>query len=174
MGKTVGSITTLGRDNPTTAEAYRAQTLLRILQGSLDLLSDNPWFQNIFFSTESSWPDDYIQDPLTKSSFPPDFDLVPLNTSQTQAIDELLSYADHHHITLIHGPPGTGKTSVIAAFVHLAIQDGQSGIWLVAQSNVAVKNIAEKLAAIGFLDWRLLVSKDFHYDWLAFSVFLYV
>ncbi|XP_006459086.1 hypothetical protein AGABI2DRAFT_53060, partial [Agaricus bisporus var. bisporus H97] len=37
--------------------------------------------------------------------------------------------------------------------------------WLVAQSNVAVKNIAEKLADLEFLDFKLLVSKDFHFDW---------
>lgn len=60
---------------------------------------------------------------------------------------------------------GTGKTSVIARFVLSAIQGGRKGIWLVAQSNVAVKNIAEKLLAIGFNDWRLLVSNDFHEGW---------
>jgi regulator of nonsense transcripts 1 len=38
-------------------------------------------------------------------------------------------------------------------------------VWLVAQSNVAVKNIAEKLDKVGFRDFKLLVSKDFHYDW---------
>lgn len=36
-----------------------------------------------------------------------------------------------------------------------------------AQSNVAVKNIAEKLMDIGFEDWRLLVSADFHFDWFV-------
>ena len=68
----------------------------------------------------------------------------------------------YHHVL---GPPGTGKTSVIAAFVQAALQSGQQGIWLTAQSNVAVKNIAEKLGSVGFGDWRLLVSKDFHFDW---------
>ncbi|KAG1821663.1 AAA domain-containing protein [Suillus subaureus] len=38
-------------------------------------------------------------------------------------------------------------------------------IWLVAHSNVAVKNIAEKLDKVGFREFKLLVSKDFHYDW---------
>lgn len=36
-----------------------------------------------------------------------------------------------------------------------------------AQSNVAVKNIAEKLLDVGFEDWRLLVSADFHFDWFV-------
>ncbi|KZT63465.1 hypothetical protein DAEQUDRAFT_680352 [Daedalea quercina L-15889] len=39
------------------------------------------------------------------------------------------------------------------------------GIWLVAQSNVAVKHIAEKLADIGFLNFKILVSQDFHFEW---------
>ena len=40
-----------------------------------------------------------------------------------------------------------------------------NGIWLVAQSNVAVKNIAEKLASSDFVEFKILVSKDFHFDW---------
>jgi hypothetical protein len=46
-----------------------------------------------------------------------------------------------------------------------AIKAGQRGIWLMAQSNVAVKNIAEKLAKLDFFDFKLLVSKNFHFEW---------
>ena len=77
----------------------------------------------------------------------------------------MLSSKDDHRITLIQGPPGTGKTSVIAAFIHYALHLRKGGIWLVAQSNVAVKNIAEKLVSTGFENWKLLVSKDFHLEW---------
>jgi hypothetical protein len=62
----------------------------------------------------------------------------------------------------------TGKTSVIAATVCSLMASGNPStraIWLVAQSNVAVKNMAKKLADIGFLDFGLLVSKDSHFDW---------
>ncbi|KAI6123604.1 AAA domain-containing protein, partial [Pisolithus thermaeus] len=38
-------------------------------------------------------------------------------------------------------------------------------VWIAAQSNVAVKNIAEKFAKIDFYDFSLLVSKEFHFDW---------
>ncbi|EIW84346.1 hypothetical protein CONPUDRAFT_50903 [Coniophora puteana RWD-64-598 SS2] len=38
-------------------------------------------------------------------------------------------------------------------------------LWIASQSNVAVKNIAEKLIKLGFKQFKLLVSKDFHYDW---------
>ncbi len=68
-------------------------------------------------------------------------------------------------VTIVQGPPGTGKTSVIAAYVQTALDLGHSGIWLIAQSNVAVKNIAEKLLKVGFTAWRLLVSNDFKDGW---------
>ena len=64
------------------------------------------------------------------------------------------------------GPPGTGKTTVIAAAVHSKIAEHSSNtVWIVAHSNVAVKNVAEKLVDSGFFNFRLLVSRDFHYDW---------
>ncbi|KAJ7707601.1 AAA domain-containing protein, partial [Mycena rosella] len=46
----------------------------------------------------------------------------------------------------------------------LSSTDLERTIWVVAQSNVAVKNIAEKLADVD-CDFSLLVSKDFHHDW---------
>ena len=50
--------------------------------------------------------------------------------------------------------------------MHNKVAEHESNtIWVIAQSNVAVKNVAEKLAGSGFLDFKLLVSKDFHYDW---------
>lgn len=36
--------------------------------------------------------------------------------------------------------------------------------WIVAQSNVAVKNIAEKLFAKK-VDFKILVSKEFYVEW---------
>ena len=55
---------------------------------------------------------------------------------------------------------------MITAIVHSVIKGHQSNtVWIIAQSNVAVKNVAEKLAESGFLDFKLLVSKEFHYDW---------
>jgi len=55
---------------------------------------------------------------------------------------------------------------VIAAAVHSKFAEhGSNTIWVIAQSNVAVKNVAEKLVDSGFVDFKLLVSKDFHFDW---------
>lgn len=52
-------------------------------------------------------------------------------------------------------------------------RDAFRTLWLVAQSNVAVKNIAEKLADVDFLNFRLLVSKDFHFDWFVALFFIF-
>lgn len=170
-------VITIGRDDPTTAEAQRAATVLRILQGSGELLNDSPWIQNIWFPPADGlplvWPKEWKS--TTKPSRLPPKPPSPsseskpplsLNGSQQKAVNAMMSPKDDHRIVLVQGPPGTGKTSVIAAYVHHAVEKaGQGGIWLVTQSNVAVKNIAEKLISSGFSNWRLLVSKDFHCVW---------
>ena len=63
------------------------------------------------------------------------------------------------------GPPGSGKTMSISAAVHEWVTSGSSA-WLVAQSNVAVKNIAERLSKDG-VKYRILVSREFYDEWLA-------
>lgn len=173
-GKLITSVTSIGRDDPTTAEAQRAATILRILQGSEKLLDESPWIRNIWFPPNDNglltWPKEWSETPVmrleTPSKSPPPT-LPLLNSSQRNAVNHMFSTKDDHRITLIQGPPGTGKTSVIAAFVQRAVRSNKGGIWLVAQSNVAVKNIAEKLMSIGFENWKLLVSKDFHLGWLV-------
>ena len=175
--KEITTVTSIGRDDPTTAEARRSATILRILQGSEKLLDESPWVQNIWFPQTDDglliWPKEWSELTLPKkapskphSSFQTG-NMVHhiLNASQQEAVNSMLSEHDDHRITLVQGPPGTGKTSVIASFVQYSVQLGRGGIWLVAQSNVAVKNIAEKLIVRGFRDWKLLVSKDFHYEW---------
>jgi hypothetical protein len=45
--------------------------------------------------------------------------------------------------------------------------DPSSGpaVWIVAQSNVAVKNVAEKLVKVGIRQFKLIVSREFHFEW---------
>jgi regulator of nonsense transcripts 1 len=81
----------------------------------------------------------------------------------------MLQQSNDERLTVIQGPPGTGKTTVIASFVQTALDGGLSGIWLIAQSNVAVKNIAEKLDDVGLTKWKLLVSKEFFEYWSVLS-----
>lgn len=170
MDKSITIVTSIGRDDPTTAEARRAATVLHILQGSDKLLDQSPWIQNIWFPSSDIgpliWPKEWsLSIPVLKKSCTA-FEPLPLNPSQQVAVNCMMAEEDAHRIVLIQGPPGTGKTSVIASFIQYAIlSQSRSGIWLVAQSNVAVKNIAEKLIKCDFYAWKLLVSKDFHFDW---------
>lgn len=163
----IKTLVSIGKDDPTQAEKKRAATLLRILQGDLDIMSDNPWVQNIWLRPELVWPEEWSRDTsLPRARTGDNLDrLTHLNPSQRRAAKAMLSTSDQHRITIIQGPPGTGKTSVIAATVQQSITSGGGGIWLVAQSNVAVKNIAEKLEKVGFHDYRLLVSRDFYEEW---------
>jgi regulator of nonsense transcripts 1 len=58
---------------------------------------------------------------------------------------------------------GTGKTTTIAVAVATWV-DRKVPCWMIAQSNVGVKNIAETLFRRG-VEFKLLVSKDFIFEW---------
>ncbi|CCM03092.1 uncharacterized protein FIBRA_05212 [Fibroporia radiculosa] len=161
-GKVITAITSVNSDRATNAETLNAVTLLRVLQGEVDLL-DNPFLKYILFPMKDvtfTWPESF-----DSSDFIPSIISSHLNSSQHHAVECMLSMTDSTRITMIQGPPGTGKTTVIAAYVSSAVAAGFTGIWLVAQTNVAVKNIAEKLVDVGFTNWKLLVSADFHIAW---------
>ncbi|KAJ1299786.1 hypothetical protein OPQ81_012002 [Rhizoctonia solani] len=65
--------------------------------------------------------------------------------------------------TLVHGPPGTGKTSTITAAAIRLVKSGDF-VWIVAQSNVGISNVAGKLRDIEFEDFVLVVA-DEYYSW---------
>ncbi|KAI8980183.1 P-loop containing nucleoside triphosphate hydrolase protein [Trametes punicea] len=160
-GREIISIITEGHDGLTIADQERERAMRHALQGRLNIF-DNPFLRYIFQpSDDFTWPDTF---PIS-DTIPPIVTTYMLNDSQQQAVKHMLSNTNDSRITIIQGPPGTGKTTVIAAFVTSAVAAGAKGIWLMAQSNIAVKNIAEKLADAGFENWRLLVSKDFHLGW---------
>ena len=164
-GKNVTSITSIGKGVPTPAELECGEAILSMLQGTIPLLDDH-WMKAIWLPFELvNWPKEFTPPPnsptievITRSN-------APLNPSQHSAITKMLSSSLDTNIMLIQGPPGTGKTTVIATYAISAIQAGKRGIWLMAQSNVAVKNIAEKLAKLDFFDFKLLVSPTFHFEW---------
>ncbi|KZT29779.1 P-loop containing nucleoside triphosphate hydrolase protein [Neolentinus lepideus HHB14362 ss-1] len=159
-GKLFSSLMTTGSGDPTQAEALKASIILDILQKKIQPF-DNPWLQMLYQDQPPEWPD-ASPTSLPPLSFAP---TKPLNDSQILAASQMLSRSRDEKFTIIQGPPGTGKTSVIGQFVLAATSGGLRGIWLVAKSNIAVKNIAEKLYDLGFMSWRLVVSTDFHNDW---------
>ena len=72
---------------------------------------------------------------------------TPLNSSQQRAICASLE----QRLTLIHGPPGTGKTHVACEIVQQRlIRDSEHNpILVVAETNLAVDNLCEKLMSLG-------------------------
>ncbi len=85
------------------------------------------------------------QNPVfNKIEFPNPFN-KKLNDSQNQAIAFALSAED---VAIIHGPPGTGKTTTLIELMRQIVHNGQS-VLAVAASNLAVDNILERLIDAG-------------------------
>jgi ATP-dependent RNA/DNA helicase IGHMBP2 len=68
---------------------------------------------------------------------------VMLNESQKSAVEFALAADD---IAIIHGPPGTGKTTAIIELICQAVERGET-VLACAPSNTAVDNILERLVA---------------------------
>lgn len=68
-----------------------------------------------------------------------------LNPSQHDAIMHALGAND---LAIIHGPPGTGKTTTVAELIRQCVLSGQR-VFACAPSNTGVDNLLEKLVALG-------------------------
>jgi DNA polymerase III delta prime subunit len=74
-----------------------------------------------------------------------------LNDAQRKAVRFALSARD---VALIHGPPGTGKTTAVVELIRRAVGRGEK-VLACAPSNLAVDNIFERLLAVGARAVRL-------------------
>jgi superfamily I DNA and/or RNA helicase len=68
-----------------------------------------------------------------------------LNPSQIEAVQFALSAED---VAIIHGPPGTGKTTTLVELIRQITRMGQT-VLAVASSNLAVDNLLERLIDAG-------------------------
>lgn len=69
-----------------------------------------------------------------------------LNQSQQAAVQKIVSA---HDLAIVHGPPGTGKTTTLVQAIKTLIRNGDKKILVVAPSNTAVDLLSEKLANEG-------------------------
>jgi superfamily I DNA and/or RNA helicase len=82
--------------------------------------------------------------PLRFNDIPPVPFFTRLNPPQQDAVQFALSAKD---VAIIHGPPGTGKTTTLAELIYQAVQRGES-VLACAASNTAVDNLLERLVAM--------------------------
>ncbi|MEF8797405.1 MAG: IGHMBP2 family helicase [Salinivenus sp.] len=68
-----------------------------------------------------------------------------LNASQRRAVREAIAAEDVH---LVHGPPGTGKTTTAVEIIRQCVDRNES-VLATAASNTAVDNVVERLADQG-------------------------
>ncbi len=71
--------------------------------------------------------------------------LPELNPSQNHAVNEILAAQD---VAVIHGPPGTGKTTTLVQAVKV-LSEREANILVTAPSNTAVDLLTERLAEVG-------------------------
>ncbi|MDO9000738.1 MAG: AAA domain-containing protein [Bacteroidota bacterium] len=83
--------------------------------------------------------------PLTFQKINNDVLIPQLNLSQNKAVRHVLSVND---IGVIHGPPGTGKTTSLVQAIRLTLQT-ENQILVCAPTNSAVDLITEKLLELG-------------------------
>ncbi|WP_184543087.1 AAA domain-containing protein [Mucilaginibacter sp. FT3.2] len=123
----------------------------------IDLLFDNNSYDEMLkaikqASTLSEKTEGRIVNILTGNTTPvfntPTQPLVisRLNTSQLAAVTKIVTAQD---LAIVHGPPGTGKTTTLVQAINLLAKQTRKQILVVAPSNTAVDLLSEKLADEG-------------------------
>ncbi|QEM04421.1 AAA family ATPase [Mucilaginibacter rubeus] len=71
------------------------------------------------------------------------YPLNGLNASQQQAVQKII---EAQELAIVHGPPGTGKTTTLVQAIKALIRQNKQQILVVAPSNTAVDLLSEKLS----------------------------
>lgn len=82
-------------------------------------------------------------------TFAPELPLTPLDPGLNEAQQAAVRFAlAAHDLAIIHGPPGTGKTTTVVELIRQAVRRGDR-VLACAPSNLAVDNVLERLVAAG-------------------------
>lgn len=101
---------------------------------------------------EENTPEGRLMQILTGEKAPtfqkdiPRFPAPRLNPSQQSAVDKIVAA---NELAIVHGPPGTGKTTTLVQAIKALIQQEHQQILVVAPSNTAVDLLSEKLSDEG-------------------------
>lgn len=124
----------------------------------IDLLFDNNSYDEMKAAVKdaaaagpdsSSWPLVQVLTGVKKATFNEVLEahyIPDLNASQQLAAFKVLQA---NEIAIVHGPPGTGKTTTLVQAIKALIHQEKSQVLVVAPSNTAVDLLSEKLAATG-------------------------
>lgn len=121
----------------------------------IDLLFDDNSYdemQNALKQADSISEQSSLVKILTGSKAPgfqpdiPPFIIPRLNASQQEAVNKILAA---NELAIVHGPPGTGKTTTLVQAIKALIKQDHKQILVVAPSNTAVDLLSEKLSDEG-------------------------
>jgi RecA/RadA recombinase len=103
-------------------------------------------YQSITHISEDCILSNFLNGTLSSNSITTNVDIFPFgfNVSQKDAVNKAFS----NDLSIIEGPPGTGKTQTILNIIANAVMNGQS-VAVVSSNNSATKNIYEKLEKNG-------------------------
>jgi ATP-dependent RNA/DNA helicase IGHMBP2 len=79
-------------------------------------------------------------------------DTTGLNRAQQDAVRSILAAQD---IAIVHGPPGTGKTTTLVQAIKAVVTQNHEQVLVVAPSNTAVDLLSEKLSQEGLRVLRI-------------------
>lgn len=114
-----------------------------IMKKVMKELEQNKQLVQLFEKIHQADADTTNNEPINFSSF--DFQNKKLNESQQQAVGKVVQ---NNGITILHGPPGTGKTTTLAEAVLQLIKNGEK-VLIAAPSNTAVDHFAKTLIQKG-------------------------
>ena len=119
------------------------QRTTTILKSALNEVENNPLSQKLFEKIHGESPVEKIT--TSVQTLPLNYKNQRLNESQQKAVQAI---TQNENIAIVHGPPGTGKTTTLIEGILQLIHAGEK-ILVSAPSNTAVDNIAKGLLLQG-------------------------